>query len=334
MASRNYPFNTVENSKRAERLRRRRRARSLILSICAVVILLLLSLIILLIGSIAEHIGGLMPDRPDLPEETTTNAQSGTPVYVPVSWESKKVNSGALVLVNDNHYFDPATVGNLIKIKDNRTQINGQNPYMLNTSFAVWMQKDAFNAMELMMQKYFEISEGDGSVMIKYSYRTLADQENLGSSVAAGHSDHHTGYCIALQDGNTENYPALNSGHWIYNNAYKFGFVQRYPDGKESYTGVSDYGHCFRYVGVPHATYMYTNDLCLEEYVQLLKTSYATGNHLAISGADGNQYEVYYVPASDTELTSINVPKDYSYTISGDNDSGFIVTVNLSAPNA
>ena len=79
---------------------------------------------------------------------------------------------------------------------------------------------------------------------------------------------------------------------------------------------------------------MYNSGLCLEEYVQLLKTSYSGGEHLAITGTDGNQYEVYYVPASDTELTSIKVPKDHSYTVSGDNAGGFIVTVNLSDSNA
>jgi hypothetical protein len=65
-----------------------------------------------------------------------------------------------------------------------------------------------------------------------------------------------------------------------------------------------------------------------------LKTSYSGSEHLSVTGTDGNQYEIYYVPASDTELTTIKVPKDLPYTISGDNDSGFIVTVNLSDSNA
>ena len=99
----------------------------------------------------------------------------------------------------------------------------------------------------------------------------------------------------------------------------------------ESYkTYVSDYEYCIRYVGIPHATYMAQNDLCLEEYVALLRSSYTGSNHLSITGGDGKSYEVYYVNASAESVTSLEVPQNYAFTISGDNVSGFIVTIDLS----
>ena len=330
-------FNTVIKSNREQRAKRHRRERTALLSICTVIILILLTLIVLLICSIADAFGANAGGK--LPGNTPGETDTGDPAeadYVQITWESSKVNNGVLLVVNDDHFFDPATVTDLIDMKENRTQINGANPYQLNLTLAKQMHAEAFSYMEKMMQKYYEISDGDGSVMIKYAYRTLEDQAALpSSSVEAGYSDHHTGCCIALHDGSTpQNPPALSSNHWIYYNCHKFGFIQRYPVGKESATGVDSYEHCFRYVGIPHATYITSNGLCLEEYVELLKSTYTANNRLSITGADGIAYEVYYVPVANTELTTISVPRNGNYSISGDNIGGFIVTVNLGTPNA
>ena len=71
---------------------------------------------------------------------------------------------------------------------------------------------------------------------------------------------------------------------------------------------------------------------CLEDYLTLLKQYPYSGQHLRFKADNGITYEIYYVPASTgKELTEIPVPQDstYTYEISGDNDSGFIVTVTL-----
>ena len=43
------------------------------------------------------------------------------------------------------------------------------------------------------------------------------------------------------------------------------------------------------------------------------------------------EYVVYYVPASEEATTSLPVPAEGEYTISGDNKNGFIITVEISA---
>lgn len=324
-------FNTVIKSNRAAREKRMRKGRITLLSICTVIILILLTLIALLIASIADAFSPPTSDPGGQGGEGT--GSNGAVSYVPMAWESSKVSSGVLLVVNDDHAIDPDSVmSELINIYDNRTKINGANPYQINTVTAVYMHKEAFLHMEKMMQKYFELSEGDGSVLVKYAYRTYDDQDKLGSVVKAGFSDHHTGCCIALQQGDVGGYPALETSHWIFDNCHRYGFVQRYPAGKEASTGVSDYEHCYRYVGLPHANYMTEHSLCLEEYVELLRTQYASGSRLSVTDANGGRYEVYYVPAASTELTTIQVPENYAYTVSGDNIGGFIVTVDLSKP--
>ena len=49
-------------------------------------------------------------------------------------------------------------------------------------------------------------------------------------------------------------------------NCYKYGFILRYPKGKEDITGYRYEAWHYRYVGVEIATYIYENDITFEEY--------------------------------------------------------------------
>ncbi len=336
MGSRKAPprsFNTVKHSNREERKKRRQKERIAVLSIALTVLAILLTLAVFLVCTIVDAVND------GNPSETGGNPNPSTPPSQAIVFEQKtetndKIHTGELTVVNEDHaYIFPTSSTHLISIYDNRTKVNGSNPYQLNTLFAKQMHKDAFAQMEKMMLKYYEVYQ-DGSVMIKYAYRSYADQEALGSTIGAGYSDHHTGYAMALHQGNVNGNPPLNTDHWIYENCHKYGFIVRYPDNKTDKTKVDDYGHCFRYVGIPHAAYITQNGLCLEEYVELLK-AYTSENRLKITLEDGSAYEVYYTAATSTAsdgVTTLQVPKNYAYTVSGDNIGGFIVTVDLSQP--
>ena len=338
-------FNTIRHSQTKVRAKRRRQERVVLLSILAVIALILLSLLIFGICAIADVIASNAP-----PADTGSGTGGGNkptnPPSVTVLYNEQVTRTisdtyyGELILVNKTHKYQfPANLL-LTKIEEERSKINGSNFYQINADIlqstnrprVEELESKTFEAFESMMQKHYEISDGDTSVRIRDAYRTLAAQE--GFSLAPGYSDHHTGYCIALDYANTKQ--PLESSHWIFRNCYKYGFIVRYPDTKSEITGIDKgYEYCLRYVGVAHATYIANSGLCMEEYVELLKNSYSADNHLKITGADGNSYEVYYVPASaGNELTTITVPSNYEYTISGDNNGGFIVTVNLSAPRA
>ena len=62
--------------------------------------------------------------------------------------------------------------------------------------------------------------------------------------------------------GNTATYK------WFENNAYKYGFIIRYPEGKSSETGVGFRPWVIRYVGRYVATKMREENLCLEEFIE------------------------------------------------------------------
>ena len=58
---------------------------------------------------------------------------------------------------------------------------------------------------------------------------------------------------------------------WLANNAYKYGFIKRYPDDKTEITGVNNEPWHYRYVGVDSAIEIQEKGLCLEEYIESLR---------------------------------------------------------------
>ena len=93
-----------------------------------------------------------------------------------------------------------------------------------------------------------------------------------------GHSDHQTGYTFDLNslDASFENTP---EGIWLANNCAQFGFIIRYPKGKDAYTGYTFEPWHVRYVGTDKAEAITASGLSLEEY-------YGISSDYALSGED------------------------------------------------
>lgn len=78
----------------------------------------------------------------------------------------------------------------------------------------------------------------------------------------------------------------------------EYGFIERSPAAKKSVVGYAIPWQ-LRYVGVPHATYMKENNLCLEEYLNLLAEKHTySGEHLSVT-TPGGVYEIFCVTATD-----------------------------------
>ena len=89
-----------------------------------------------------------------------------------------------------------------------------------------------------------------------------------------GKSEHNIGLALDFSSGTkddmTEEFIDTKQGTWLSENAYLYGFVLRYPDGYSDITEVGFEPWHYRYVGIDEALYMYENDLCLEEYLELI----------------------------------------------------------------
>lgn len=88
-----------------------------------------------------------------------------------------------------------------------------------------------------------------------------------------GFSEHQTGLAIDLVDCHSKQIRKHQKEYkWLHNNAYKYGFILRYPKGKEKITGYKYEPWHFRFVGKELAKELYKNGnyLTLEEYFNLI----------------------------------------------------------------
>ncbi len=94
-------------------------------------------------------------------------------------------------------------------------------------------------------------------------------------SARPGYSEHQTGLAFDIGEVNKEqdwasaSFGETEAGKWIAQNAHLFGFIMRYPEGKEPITGYMHESWHFRYVGEEIAKDIYENDRTLEEYLGL-----------------------------------------------------------------
>ncbi len=89
-----------------------------------------------------------------------------------------------------------------------------------------------------------------------------------------GLSEHQLGLTVDVttQSGVLqEDFASLVQGRWLVRNAHKYGFIFRYPDTKESVTGMNARPWELRYVGRDTAEFMAKYSLCLEEYIEICK---------------------------------------------------------------
>lgn len=91
-------------------------------------------------------------------------------------------------------------------------------------------------------------------------------------SAKPGHSEHQTGYAVDL---NTvvESFKNTKEYTWLKENAYKYGFIERYPEGKEFITGYGYEPWHYRYVGIDASSIIQKEQITFEEYhIKYLKS--------------------------------------------------------------
>ena len=99
------------------------------------------------------------------------------------------------------------------------------------------------------------------------------EEEANRTSARPGQSEHQTGLAMDVTSSKVgynlvESFGTTTEGIWLRENAHNFGFIIRYPKGKEHITGYSYEPWHLRYVGLEVAEYIYTHQLTLEEYFQ------------------------------------------------------------------
>ena len=86
-----------------------------------------------------------------------------------------------------------------------------------------------------------------------------------------GYSEHNTGLAMDFNTVN-DSFKNTNTYAWLMEHAEDYGFVLRYPEDKEDITGIMYEPWHFRYVGVEHAKKMNELHMCLEEYIEYVRS--------------------------------------------------------------
>ena len=173
--------------------------------------------------------------------------------------------------------------------------------------------------------------EGVRHFLINSGFRDFDEQsvlyQEMGSDYAlpAGYSEHNLG--LSLDVGSAQmKMDVAPEGKWIEKNAWKYGFILRYPKDKTAITGIQYEPWHIRYVGLPHSVIMEEKNFSLEEYLNFLKEQKSISNTI-----HGEKYEISYYPV--TKDMTIHVPSNLRWEISGNNMDGVIVTVFLRTTN-
>ncbi len=125
------------------------------------------------------------------------------------------------------------------------------------------------------------------NIWIQSGYRSYSLQESLYTkyvnrdgkeaadtySARPGHSEHQTGLAFDLNS-ISDDFQYTDEGKWVNSNCYKYGYILRYPKGKENFTGYKYESWHLRYVGEELATKLYNNGdwITLEEHFNLTST--------------------------------------------------------------
>ncbi len=132
------------------------------------------------------------------------------------------------------------------------------------------------------IEMFNSAKESNYTLIINSAYRSLKEQQEVynqilstntqeytdGKAARPGHSEHQTGLAIDIitPGANGDNFDQTETFKWLENNSYKYGFILRYPKGKEYLTGYNYESWHFRYVGVEAATIIHNEGITFDEY--------------------------------------------------------------------
>ena len=225
------------------------------------------------------------PAEPIVMEATETEEPAETPEPAPEQPQFD-MTDWRLTLVNGDHPIDTYEPEQLAYLNQTADETDIQYDYNPNRC-----PVDARIA-EALLDMALGCKEAGYPVFLSSGYRSYSDQaanftrvcNNNGVSdgkdasghyitMPAGCSEHQLALCCDITDKYHEIKNAeienTDTFKWLNEHCTEYGFIHRFPSGKEDITGVMYEPFHFRYVGVDAAKYMKENNLCLEEFWQL-----------------------------------------------------------------
>ncbi len=237
--------------------------------------------------------------------------------YSEFSVPSAQLSSGMLTLIDEAHPCDTTANPAFVSLAEKK------NSFYTLRSDDLLITASAAEALNNMMSDYNAATGLSDFIVYSTTQPYTADD-----SVCSGYfPESVTGNTIDLAVQGQQRvleYDGKDEEAWIVENCASYGFIVRYPQGKETAHGKTPCVWHLRYVGKVHSSVMAQNNLCLEEYLGWIK-SYTFDSAPLITQCDGVTYEIYYAPSMG-DTTAVRVPVSGNYSISGNNSDGYIIT--------
>lgn len=213
----------------------------------------------------------------------------------------------SMMLINTSHTVEEGFEFNIEEYKDTTVYMN---TCML----------DAYAALSQ------AVTDNTGKKLyVSSDVRTREEQEALyfqdpTTATLPGASEHESGLCVDVYVAYYAGDAFLESkaGRFVNSHAHEYGFIIRYPSYGEDSTGIRFEPWHIRFVGQPHAEFIYNNNLTLEEYIEMLEIGkfYQTGD--------------YIISRQIPDGESLNIPKNAAeVTVSPDNTGAYIIMAKV-----
>lgn len=211
--------------------------------------------------------------------------------YVSYSDESGEDEETVVLAVNldmdKEDYKDPVVIDKYdekVLVNKHRQLSKNYKPndlVKINSKYATDKKQVAARvAVNAFIDMYNAASKDGYGLVINSSYRSYNDQEKIcdqyrqlyGDAYVSkyvalpGFSEHQTGLSFDIGSTNSKTFASSKEYSWMQDNAYKYGFIQRFPKGYESVTGFRAEPWHYRYVGKKIAKYIHDEKITYEEY--------------------------------------------------------------------
>lgn len=190
---------------------------------------------------------------------------------------------GYLILVNNDNTLDetylPDDLTDLVDTRKDGRNVQKMRLYAAKSLEALYIEMRAAGYKDVSVTSAYRSYSYQNSLFNTYTNNemkknpslTLEQAQAITATYSArpGTSEHQTGLCCDMHNlGAADVAFAKKAAYtWLQENAWKFGFILRFPEGKEDITNISFEPWHYRYVGRYHAKAIYDSGLCLEEYL-------------------------------------------------------------------
>ena len=179
---------------------------------------------------------------------------------------STNMNYGYLILVNKYTKLDENYTPTLVTMSSTYSYGNMQMETVAYEHFKQMVdaaKNDGIKLYNISSYRSYSTQSGLYNNYVNSSGKTAADR----FSARAGYSEHQTGLATDINTASSaDHFENTKEYQWLINNCHKYGFILRYPQGREYITGYKFEPWHYRYVGVDVATYVMENNITFEEY--------------------------------------------------------------------